>query len=181
MKRQLIGIVLLLNFFVVSAQKFSTKTGNLKFEASVISFEEVAAENKNTAAILQTTTGDLAIVTLVKGFQFKIALMQEHFNENYMESEKFPKAYFKGKIENFKLSDLTQGVKNLKLQGDLTIHGKSKKIVTVAKVQLQENKLVLTGNFEVKPEEFGIEIPKLLTKKVAERVKIMYSLALQEQ
>ena len=100
-------LTILLVFFTTisfSQEKRITKNGLINFEASVPSFEPVEAKHNNVSAILNIATGDIASLALVKGFRFKIALMEEHFNENYTESTKYPKATFKGKIENFDVS-----------------------------------------------------------------------------
>lgn len=159
------------------AQKYITKTGNIKFEASVASFEEVAAENKTVSAVLDASTGELAVLALMKGFRFKVALMEEHFNENYMESDKFPKATFKGKIEDFDILKIAN-VKSFKISGELTLHGTTKKITTTAKISKTGNTIVLDGNFDVKPEDFNIEIPKIVSKKVADKIQVSYNLSL---
>lgn len=178
MKKRIVLLFLFVGIFHVSAQKYATKTGNLKFEASVDSFEEVAAENKNTSAILDSGTGDIAVLTLMKGFRFKVALMEEHFNENYVESDKFPKASFKGKIEDFDASKLSATAKTVKISGDLTLHGKTKKITVNAKISKSDDKITVTGNFEVKAEDFDIQIPKLVSKKVADKIKVNFNLPL---
>ena len=171
---------LLVGIVQLPAQKFTTKTGSLKFEASVASFEEVAAENKNTSAVLETSTGDIAVLALMKGFRFKVALMEEHFNENYVESDKFPKATFKGKIEDFDASKLSSSVKVFKISGDLTLHGKTKKINTTAKISKSGDKISVIGNFDVKPEDFAIEIPKIVSKKVADVINVTFNLSLSK-
>lgn len=160
------------------AQKYSTRTGNLKFEASVPSFEEVAAENKAASAVLESSKGELAVLALMKGFRFKVALMEEHFNESYVESDKYPKATFKGKIEGFDITKLTAEGKLFTITGDLTLHGKTKKITDTAKISKTGDTVTIVGSFEVKPADFDIEIPKLVSKKVAEKVTITYNLAL---
>jgi len=162
------------------AQKFTTKTGSVRFEASVASFEEVAAENKNTSAVLETSTGEIAVLSLMKGFRFKVALMEEHFNENYVESDKFPKATFKGKIEDFDISKLSSATKVFNISGDLTLHGKTKKINTTAKISKSGDKITLIGSFDVKPEDFAIEIPKIVSKKVADTINITFNLSLSK-
>lgn len=177
-----------LNFFVLlliiaagtngSAQKLITKTGNIKFQASMPSYEEVAAENKSVSAVLEQSTGDFAALVLIKGFRFKAALMEEHFNENYMESEKFSKATLKGKIEDFDISKITNTPKNFTLKGDLTIHGKTNPISVIVKISKAPNGVNAIGSFEVKPEDFGIEIPSLVRKKIAEKIKINYNFLL---
>ncbi len=178
MKKIMMLLFLFVGIVNVSAQKYMTKTGSLKFEASVESFEEIAAENKNTSAILDATTGEIAVLTLMKGFRFKVALMEEHFNENYVESDKFPKATFKGKVENFDVSKLSSAANTFKISGDLTLHGKTKKVTTNAKILKSGDKITITGNFEAKPEDFDIEIPKLVSKKVADKVNITFNLPL---
>lgn len=160
-------------------QKIITKTGTIKFQASVPSYEEVAAENKSASAILEQSTGDFAALALIKGFRFKTALMEEHFNENYMESEKYSKATFKGKIEDFDISKLTNSAKNFVVKGDLTIHGKTKNITTTVKALKTANGIILEGTFDVKPENFAIEIPKIVSKKIADKIKISYNFTLK--
>jgi len=180
MKNTALLLFLFIGCFQAHSQKVSTKTGSLKFEASVASFEEVAAENKNTSAILETSTGDIAVLALMKGFRFKVALMEEHFNENYVESDKFPKATFKGKIEDFDSTKLSSSVVIYKVTGDLTLHGKTKKISTTAKISKSGDKISIVGNFDVKPEDFAIEIPKIVSKKVADVIKVSFNLSLSK-
>lgn len=160
------------------AQKYSTRTGNIKFEASVPSFEEVAAENKSASAVLESSKGELAVLALMKGFRFKVALMEEHFNESYVESDKYPKATFKGKIEGFDAAKLTAEGKTFSISGDLTLHGKTKKITDTAKISRNGDTITIIGSFEVKPADFEIEVPKVVSKKVADKVTITYNLIL---
>lgn len=161
-------------------QKYITKTGNIKFEASVPSFEEVAAENKSASAVLETSTGEFAALALMKGFRFKVALMEEHFNENYVESSKYPKATFKGKIEDFDAAKITASEKTYTITGDLTLHGKTKKVSSTAKISKSGNTIKITGNFIVKPEDFDIEIPKIVSKKVADKIAVDYNFSLNK-
>lgn len=182
MKKSFINSFLLLLIILVNtngfAQKLITKTGSIKFQASVPSYEEVAAENKSVSAVLEQSTGDFAALVLIKGFRFKVALMEEHFNENYMESEKFSKATLKGKIEDFDIATITSSSKNFTLKGDLTIHGKTKAVAVIVKVAKLPNGVNATGSFEVKPEDFGIDIPSMVSKKIADKVKITYNFTL---
>jgi polyisoprenoid-binding protein YceI len=173
-------MILLLFLFSVYSQKYTTKTGNIKFEASVPSFEEVAAENKTTSAVLNTANGEIAVLALMKGFRFKVALMEEHFNESYAETDKYPKATFKGKLEGLDVSKLTTAGQRLTITGDLTLHGKTKKITDTATVLQSGDKIIVTGDFTVRPQDFDIEVPKVVSKKVAEQVKINYNLTLSK-
>lgn len=149
-----------------------TKTGQITFEASVPSFEEVKATNEAVSCVLNTKTGEIASLVLVKGFRFKIALMEEHFNENYIESNKYPKATFKGKLSNFDATALDTSPKKLKLSGTLELHGKSKEINTVAIISKKGNDIEIITDFDVNPDDFNIQIPKIVRQKVAKTVNI---------
>ena len=165
------GILLLLFCLQsVVAQKHITRSGTTSFKASVAAFEPIEAINKSSSAIL-TNDGNLAALLLVKGFHFKVALMQEHFNENYMDSDTYPKATFKGKLNSFSIDKLTSTSKFI-LEGILTIKGISKKITTDAFVVSKNGKIVFTTKFSVTPQEFGIKIPSIVRKKIAKNIHI---------
>lgn len=166
-------ICLLLTFSSIFAQeKLITKNGTITFEASVPSFEEVKAKNDNVTCILNTKTGEIASLALIKGFKFKVALMEEHFNENYMESTKYPKATFRGTITNFDLKDLSPVAKEYTLKGKLEIHGKSKEISSVAKIIKSENGIEIETNFSVNASDFDIQIPSVVKKKVSNKINV---------
>jgi len=156
-------------------QKYSTRSGNLKFEASVPAFEEIAGDNKTASAVLEASKGDFAVLALMKGFRFKVALMEEHFNENYVESDKYPKATFKGKVEGFDAAKLSANAQSFTITGDLTLHGKTKKITDVAKISKSGDNILITGAFTVKPADFDISIPSVVSKKVSDKVEISYN------
>lgn len=163
---------LLVSFVNFSQEKILTKTGNVIFEASVPSFEEVKATHKNVTCILNSKTGEIASLILVKGFGFKIALMEEHFNENYIESNLFPKATFKGKIENFNTDKLTNQFQEFTLKGKMELHGKSKDIIIIVKIKKTNSEIYLISNFVLKPNDFDIEIPNIVSKKLADKVNV---------
>ena len=118
------------------------------------------------------------MLLFVKAFQFEIALMEEHFNENYMDSDKFPKATFKGEIVGFDMDQLTELEKDLTLKGIVTVKGKAKAIETRVQIRKIDNKIVLLSEFSVLPQDFGIEIPNVVRKKIAESIhlKLCYEL-----
>ncbi len=176
-------LVLCLLFVVgtVSAQKYYTKTGETDFKASVDAFEPVEAKSNSTTAILQMGTGDIAALLFMKSFHFKVALMEEHFNENYMDSDKFPKATFKGKLKNFSMSDLSVTAKEYKLSGTLTVRGKAKDIETTAMISKDGDKVVLTSYFTVKPQDFDIEIPGIVRDKIAKEINVTLNYELVEK
>lgn len=183
MKKIITLLILLFWFSPFYAQvKFITKTGVTEFEASVPSFEEVKAKNESTTAILNSINGEIAALILVKGFRFKNALMEEHFNENYAESDEFPKATFQGVINNFELSNLKELKSNYTLNGVLTFHGKSKEIVNEnIEISLKNNMISLSGNFIVDVSDFEIEIPKVVSNKLSKKVYVTYHYNLKEK
>lgn len=156
----------------LAQEKLLTKTGSVVFEASVPAFEEVKANHKNVTCILNTKTGEIASLILVKGFKFKIALMEEHFNENYIESDQFPKATFKGKIESFDFEKLTSQFQEYNIKGKMELHGKSKDIAIIAKIKKINSETFIASNFVLKPNDFDIEIPSIVSKKVADKVNV---------
>ena len=174
----LLGILLVAN--TIDAQKYFTKTGFTEFKASVDAFEPVEAKNNSTTAILDIENGEIASLLFIKAFNFKVGLMQEHFNENYMESSKYPKAKFKGKLVDFDFKSIEE-TKTFKLQGELIIKGKSKNIDTKAMLAKNGGKLLLESSFSVKPSDFDIEIPSVVRKKIAETVNINLSYELVEK
>ncbi|MBR9846315.1 MAG: YceI family protein [Algicola sp.] len=168
-----ISILLLLICSSTLAQsKFITKTGVINFEASVPSFEEVSATNESVTAIVNTENGEIAALALVKGFRFKNALMEEHFNENYAESDKFPKATFKGKLVDFSLE---KNETTYLLNGEISFHGKTIAIQNViVKASIHVDKIILTGEFITKASDFDIEIPKIVRNKITEDITITF-------
>ena len=172
MKKILALVLVALFSFAPVQEKKITKTGTISFEASVPSFEEVKGKNAAVTCVLNTANGEIATLALMKGFRFKVALMEEHFNENYVESSKFPKATFKGKIENFDVSKLTTTSKDYTLKGKLELHGKSKEITSVAKIKKIGSDIEVKTTFFVNVSDFDIEIPSVVSKKVAKKVTI---------
>ncbi|MNQ21470.1 hypothetical protein D3C85_345900 [compost metagenome] len=180
MKKSALLIVCLFVGNITFSQKMMTRTGQIKFEASMPAFEPVAAVNNSVSAILDQSNGEFASLALVKAFKFKVPLMEEHFNENYIESSKYPKATFKGKILNFDASKFTTSGK-YDLEGDLTVHGVTKKIKTKIILVSKEGKLFLTCNFTVKAQHFDIKIPGVVKSKVSEDVNIAVDFVLGEK
>ncbi|MFM2369946.1 MAG: hypothetical protein RL619_2263 [Bacteroidota bacterium] len=176
------GILLAFAFLVgnvIFSQKMITRSGEIKFEASMPAFEEIAATNNTTSCILDEATGDFVALALIKSFKFKVPLMEEHFNENYMESSKFPKSTFKGKILNFDAKKLSATKSTYDLEGDLTIHGVTKKIKTKINLVLSGAKITATSTILIKPQDYDIEIPSLVKGKIADNVKVSINFILE--
>jgi polyisoprenoid-binding protein YceI len=178
MKKKTFLFTFLIISQIICAQKYFTRTGTTNFKASVATFEAIEATNKSTTVILKTDTGDIAAQLFIAAFTFKVALMQEHFNENYMDSDKFPKATFRGKLEGFSIDTLK---KEYPLLGTLTIRGIKKEIETTARLMISEGTIYITSNFTVKPQDFDIKIPSIVRKKIAESININLNYELVEK
>ena len=169
--------------FVASAigqGKYATKTGQINFEASVPSFEEVKAKNTDVSAVLDAASGNFAALALMKGFRFKVALMEEHFNENYIESSKYPKATFKGTIQDFDISEVA-GKKEYLIKGTFNLHSVDKNMEVPAVISVNGDVVSLTAQFVMHPEDFNIKIPSIVSNKIAEDVNVSVEFNLQQQ
>ena len=172
MKKLLIVALLLASCATFAQDKLITKTGKVTFEASVPAFEEVKAVNSGTTFVMNPASGEVAGLALMKGFRFKVALMEEHFNENYIESDKYPKATFKGKVQNFNAKDLSATAKDYTITGKLELHGKSKDISIPAKIRKTDAGIEVVANFTVNADDFAIEIPSVVKSKVSNKVSV---------
>ena len=164
-------------FFIVSnsettAQRLVDKNGTVAFEASEALFEPVEAKNESVTAVFDTATNEIASLALIKGFRFPNSLMEEHFNENYIESETYPKATFKGKLIDFDQNALSENPTEVSMQGTMALHGKEKAIDTKVMVQKSGGGMVLKGSFDVSPDDFAIKIPGIVKNKIAKTVKV---------
>jgi len=172
----MIKIVSLLICLILSSAMFSqkmiTRSGEIKFEASMPSFEEIAAKNNTASCLFDTATGEIAVLVLLKGFRFKIPLMEEHFNENYIESDQFPKSTFKGKVANFVASKVTATKATFDVEGDLTLHGVTKKVKSKITFLQSGEKLIANCTFKIKTADYNIKIPSVVKSKIAETVEI---------
>lgn len=154
-------------FSVIAQDKFFTNTGTINFEASVPMFEEVRAVNRQVTILLEPKTSTFICTVIVKNFRFKLDLMQEHFNQNYMQSNRYPKAIFKGKIQKFDLKDITEVEKQYEIKGKLNLRGKSKDIVVNALIKRVPEGIQVISDFPILVSDFNIHIPSSIASKVA--------------
>lgn len=142
---------------MAQAQKlYATKTGQLEFNASG-GAEAIAAVNNQVDSKMVDKTGQIVFSVLIKGFKFHNQLMEDHFNENYLESTKFPKADFKGLIANPSAIDFTKDGKHaITADGTLTIHGVAKKVSVSGTLTVKSGKVSISGSFKIKIKEYGI-------------------------
>ena len=169
-------IVKLLILFVITLSSFSqqyiTRDGITEFDGSKAAFEPIKAKNNSSISIIDIENGGIAALIYIKDFNFRLGLMQEHFNENYLESNKFPKSTFEGDIKDFDLNKLTNDFKNYYIKGKLTIKGVTQIVNTEAQLRLIDEKIELKCNFNILLSDFKIKIPRVVFKKIDEKVKI---------
>jgi hypothetical protein len=178
--KKITQIVLLIIASATSAQeKMMSYAGITNFEASIPFFEEVKAINEKTTCILITKTGQIACWINIKDFEFKRDLMQEHFNKNYMESNRFPKAVFKGKIEKFDLKNLNSESSQYLITGKITIRGRTKKIVVNGTLKKVDKGIELYSTFPLNTDDFNIEIPFIVRSKISKNVNTQIICVLQ--
>ena len=154
------------------AQKiYSTKTGKITF-FSKAPLEDIEAVNNGVESKIASSNGQMVFMLLIKGFQFPNRLMQDHFNENYMESNTYPKGDFKGHITNIKEIDFTKdGVYPAKIKGMLTIHGVTKEQVADGTIEVKGGKIIGKSTFDVLLKDYNIG-GAMIGKKIAESIKV---------
>ncbi len=160
-------------FATVQAQgRYFTKTGRITFYSNA-PLEDIEAVNKTASAVLDARTGQIQFAVLMKGFEFRKALMQEHFNENYVESNKYPKAEFRGQVVNNSSVDYTKdGTYPVRVKGQLSLHGVTREIEVPASLQVQGGKIDGTATFHVRVADYRITIPSLMKDKISNTVKV---------
>jgi YceI-like domain len=162
---------LVISSLCLAQDKYMTRTGHISF-LSEAPKETIEAQNYQVSSIL-TSAGDLIFKVPIKSFEFKQALMQDHFNDNYMESDKFPQASFKGKILNMDKVDLKKdGKQVVDVEGELTIHGVTKKTNSKATLDIKGGKINAVSVFYVTLKDYNIVIPKLASEKIQKTVKV---------
>ena len=166
-------VMLLFTITHISAQgKYFTKSGKIEF-FSATPAEDIKALNKNVTTILDVNTGNMQFSVLMKAFQFKKGLMQEHFNKDYVESDKFPQAEFKGQIVNNSEVNYTKNGSNAaKVKGMLTIHGVTKEIETTGTLTVKDGKIGLNAVFNVLVADFKISVPAVVRENIAKKIKV---------
>jgi polyisoprenoid-binding protein YceI len=153
--------------------KYFTKNGKIYFSATS-SVEKIEATNEKAFSIFSDSAGALEFAVLMKAFNFEKALMQEHFNENYVESDKYPKALFKGNVTNFSTVDLSKdGVYPVKIKGMLTLHGETKEVLADGTLTVKDKKITAgKSEFKILLEDYKIDIPSVVKDKISKDVKI---------
>ncbi len=166
-----LGILLILLFSGnVFCQVYLTKTGFIGFYSKTL-LEDIQAENNQVYAILDPASHHLAFALLLKGFIFPRELMQEHFNENYAESDKYPKATFSGSC-SVEMDLSKEGIYQVVIKGELNLHGVTRPIETTAQLEVKNDRILGTAFFKIIPENFEISIPEVVREKIAKEIEV---------
>ena len=166
-----IAILLLFVFaFQAKAQLYKSKEGTVSF-FSETAIENIDATSKNIASVINTSTNEIVFNVAISSFQFKREKMQEDFNEDYMESDKYKDAIYQGKI-NEKINWKKDGTYKITSKGILTIHGVTKERTDTGVVEIKAGKFIVKNNFLIRVADYGIKIPQLVLYKVAEVVSV---------
>jgi len=176
----LLFLYLLTGISTIKAQdRYLTKTGRVSFY-SVAPLEDIEGHHRSVTAVLDTKAGSLQFLLLINGFEFDKALMQEDFNEEYLESPKYPKAEFKGVItNNSTITYQKEGDYPARVKGMLSIHGETKELEASGKVIVKDGKILMNAVFNILLSDFKVPIAKLVRDKISNRVKITLDATLE--
>lgn len=179
MKKAFVTLLFSGIFLAGFAQKWGTRAGQVEF-FSKTPLENIEARNKKVSAVVDAATGAVAVSLAIRDFKFERALMEEHFNENYLESDKYPRAEFRGILENPQTVNWAKdGIYPVKVSGNLTLHGVTQKVAAAVQILVKDGKAGVTGNFPIRLADYKVEIPTLVSAKIAESVDVTLVIAMQ--
>ncbi|HEY5825961.1 MAG TPA: YceI family protein [Cyclobacteriaceae bacterium] len=167
--RGLLLIGLLLSIKIAVCQKYIVEKSNVSFFSDA-AIEDITAENEKAMSIFNSATSEIVFSIPIKEFQFAKSLMQEHFNEKYMEAEKYPKATFQGKLIDYH-SEM-KGTQQVKAAGKLTIHGVTKEVEIPGVIDTSGKEIVMKSKFFILLEDYQVTRPQLLWQNIAEKVEV---------
>ncbi len=176
-------VLLSLALFTLGAKadpKFFTKKGKVSFDATTpTSPEMIRGNNDNALSVIDAGTGAMQFMISMTAFNFEKALMGEHFHENYVESEKYPKCEFKGTVTNMKDVNLSKdGTYPVNVKGTMTLHGVTKEVSATGSLTTKGGGIISgKSDFKILLSDFNVEIPSLVADKVAKEAKIKVDVA----
>lgn len=170
MKKRLLFLLFICTGLNTNAQLYITKTGFTGFYSKT-PLEDIKAENNQVVAMIDIDKKQLAFSMLLKSFTFRKELMQDHFNENYVESDKYPRAAFKGSFTGT-VDPQKQQVYNIQVEGTVSLHGVDKKISVPATIEMRNGVLTGMAKFQLVPQDFNIRIPSLVSDKIAKVIDV---------
>lgn len=166
-------ILMLLTSLSFAQDKFYTKTGKITFYSKT-PLEEIEGKNKTVTTVLDSKSGAIQLAVQMKGFEFEKALMQQHFNDSYVESDKYPKAEFKGTIaNNTEINYAKDGTYTAKIKGQLTIHGVTKNVDATGIFKISGSTINAVSTFNVLIADYNIKIPSIVKSKVSNTIQIV--------
>jgi|694.fasta_scaffold107503_2 polyisoprenoid-binding protein YceI len=173
MKISLVGLLLCISVFAHAQQnRFFTREAGVSFYSET-PLENIEAHLYSGVAIVDIANGQVEFSLLIKDFKFKNAVMQEHFNENYMESDKFPRAVFKGNLDKHNTSlFLKEGSVKEIVTGNLTLHGITRPVQAEIQFTVKAEGLSAQASFVIQPVDYNIQIPTILNSKIAKDIKV---------
>lgn len=173
MRSLLLSTFILCSVLANAQGKFFTRDGHVKF-FSATPVENIEADNHKLTCVLDATSMKFEFAALMKSFEFEKPLMEEHFNENYVESTKFPKATFKGSVQGLDGSDMAKLAAGTKVvaKGTMTIHGVSKEVELPATIESKDGGYYISCKFVVVPEDYDIEIPNTVRDNIAKEIEV---------
>ena len=179
MKNILSILTLILVFSVgANAQKYKTNAGKVTFFSDA-PMEDIEATSEKVTSLIDAQKGDVAFLIPINTFQFEKKLMQEHFNENYMESEKYPNALFQGKLLNYEVGK--KGAQTVQAKGEMTIHGVKRDVTVEGTIEEKGGKLLLNAKFPVAVADYKVKIPKVVFYNIAEVVEVTLNLTYEKE
>ncbi|MFN8165800.1 MAG: YceI family protein [Bacteroidia bacterium] len=176
-----VAFLALLSGVSIGQNRYFTKNGKIYFDCTTpASPEKIEGTNEKVTCIIDASTGAMEFMLAMKAFAFERALMQEHFNENYVESDTYPKCTFKGTITDMSSVDLKKdGTYNVKVKGDMTLHGVTKTVEATGTVTVKGGAITAAkSNFKITLADFKVTIPSVVKDKVAADAKISVDLTL---
>lgn len=173
LKKNLLLLAAMAPLALAAQDRYATRTGNVSF-FSETALENIDAKNFKATSVYDAGTGAVELAVLMKAFEFEKALMQEHFNENYVESDKFPKAVFKGKVTGLPEGALQKyGTYTVRIEGDLTMHGVTRHITMNGTLVVDPTGVLKTSaDFTIRPEDYDIKIPGAVRANIAEEIQV---------
>ncbi len=174
-----IVVIVMMSSSLTFAQKYFTKNGNVSFHSKT-AMENIDAVNKKAVAVIDASTGAMEFAVLMKAFEFERALMQEHFNENYVESDTYPKGSFKGKITNSSsVNFTTDGSYPVTIAGKMSIHGVTNDVTAKGTIVVAGGKINAISEFTILLADYNIEIPSVVKDKIQKSIKIIVNVWLE--
>lgn len=171
--KTILSLSFLLPLGLIAQDRYGTRTGHVSF-FSATPMENVEAHNYKSTSVFDATSGAIQFAVLMKGFEFEKALMQEHFNENYVESNTYPKAEFKGRVNGLPAGALQKpGSYDVNVEGDLTMHGVTKKVTTKGTLVVDPTGVLkASSDLTIRPEDYDIKIPGTVRANIAEEIQV---------